>query len=163
MNKEVFSPLDRVRTFVKRFDPSLEPMVFDEPMKTSEEAAQMLGVEVGQIAKSILFRTRERYGLFVAAGDVRIHTRQVKACLGGGQPKMASPEEVLSITGFEVGAVCPFALREEVPVYIDESLRRFPVVYTAAGIAESLLPVSFEQLVEITGGTVINAASEEGN
>jgi prolyl-tRNA editing enzyme YbaK/EbsC (Cys-tRNA(Pro) deacylase) len=163
VRKEVISPLERVRAFVKRFDPSLEPLVFDEPMKTSEEAARMLGVEIGQIAKSILFRNRERYGLFVAAGDVRIHPRQVKACLGAGQPKMASPEEVLRITGFEVGAVCPFALQEEVPVYIDESLRRYPLVYTAAGIAESLLPVSFEQLVEITEGTVIRASSEESN
>lgn len=155
------SPLERVREYVKRHDPSLEPLVFAEMMKTSEEAARVLGVEIGQIAKSILFRSKDRYGLFVAAGDVRIHPKQVKKCLEGGQPKMASPEEVVEITGFQVGAVCPFALLQEVPVFIDESLRRFPVVYTAAGIAESLLPVTFEQLVEMTKGTIIDAASEE--
>lgn len=160
MRSETQSPLERVRAFVQACDPGLAPLIFDEPMKTSEEAARTLNVEVGQIAKSILFRAKERYGLFVAAGDVRIPSRQVKACLGG-QPKMASPEEVLRITGFEVGAVCPFALLEDVPVFLDQSLSRFPVVYTAAGIAESLLPVTFEQLVRITGGTVFNTAAME--
>jgi prolyl-tRNA editing enzyme YbaK/EbsC (Cys-tRNA(Pro) deacylase) len=157
------TPLTRVREFVKQYDESLEPIVFTEMMKTSEEAASVLGVEIGQIAKSILFRSKDRYGLFVAAGDVRIHSRQVKACLGGGQPKMASPEEVAEMTGFEIGAVCPFALRREIPIFLDRSLQRFPVVYTAAGVPESILPVTFEQLVEITGGTLFSAAEEDSN
>jgi prolyl-tRNA editing enzyme YbaK/EbsC (Cys-tRNA(Pro) deacylase) len=149
--------LERVRRYVQQYDPALEPIVFSEAMKTSEAAAQVLGVEVGQIAKSILFRSGEQYGLFVAAGDVRIDPKRVKESLGGGKPKMASPEEVEQVTGFPVGAVCPFALLQDVPVYVDRSLERFPVVYTAAGIAESLLPVSFAALVAMTGAEVIDA------
>jgi prolyl-tRNA editing enzyme YbaK/EbsC (Cys-tRNA(Pro) deacylase)/8-oxo-dGTP pyrophosphatase MutT (NUDIX family) len=152
-------PLDRVRAAVQQYDSSLEPLVFDEPLSTSEAAANALGVEVGQIAKSILFRVGERHGLFVAAGDVKIDPKQVRACLGGGKTKMASPEEVREITGFEVGAVCPFALRQAVPVFIDTSLQRFDHVYTAAGIRESVLPITYQQLLAITAGTEFAATT----
>ena len=66
-------PLEKVRAYVQRYQPELEPIIFEEPLPTSEIAAQALGVEVGQIAKSILFRAGEKYAMFVAAGDVRIH------------------------------------------------------------------------------------------
>ncbi|WP_134703471.1 YbaK/EbsC family protein [Ammoniphilus sp. YIM 78166] len=153
-------PIARVREFLKPH--GLEPIVFDERLNTSEEAANKLGVELGQIAKSILFRSNEdQFGLFVAAGDVRIHPKQVKALIGGKKQKMANPEEVTAVTGFQVGAVCPFALLQDIPVFIDESIQRFDVVYTAAGIAESLQPISFDQLVSITSGTLFKASGEE--
>jgi prolyl-tRNA editing enzyme YbaK/EbsC (Cys-tRNA(Pro) deacylase) len=146
----VITPLDRVREHVQKFDTNLEPIVYEEALKTSDEAAQALGVDVAQIAKSILFRSNDAYGLFVAAGDIRIHPKQVKKCLGGKQ-----------VTGFQVGAVCPFALLQEVPIFIDESLQRFDTVYTAAGIPESLLPVSYSKLLDMTKGVSINAAAPE--
>jgi Cys-tRNA(Pro) deacylase len=154
-------PLHRVCEAVKSFDESLEPIIYDEPLKTTEEAARALRVEIGQIAKSLLFRSDDNYGLFVAAGDVRVNQKKVKKLLGGKKAKMASPEEVEQITGFKVGAVCPFGLLQQVPIFIDESLQRFNIVYTAAGIPESLLPVSYEKLLEITKGTVINVAAED--
>lgn len=157
----ITSPLERVRKHVQKFDTNMKPIIYEEALKTSEEAAQALGVEVAQIAKSILFRSNDVYGLFVAAGDIRIHPKQVKKCLGGKKPKMASPKEVLQVTGFQVGAVCPFALLQEVPIFIDESLQRFDIVYTAAGIPESLLPVSYSKLLDMTRGESINAAAPE--
>lgn len=151
----MLDPLSRVRLFVKEYDANLEPIVFSVKMKTSEEAANELGVEKGQIAKSLLFRSDENYGLFVVAGDVRTDSKVIKQCLGGRKPKMASPDEVLAVTGFEVGAVCPFSLTCKIPIYIDQSLQRFDIVYTAAGIAESVLPISYQQLTMITKGTEI--------
>jgi prolyl-tRNA editing enzyme YbaK/EbsC (Cys-tRNA(Pro) deacylase) len=148
--------LERVRRFVQAHDASLAPLVFDEPLPTSELAAKRLGVEIGQIAKSILFKSKDRFGLFVAAGDRRIDPKVVKAHLGGKKPRVATPEEVLAVTGYPVGAVCPFALKEEVEVYIDRSLSRFDNVYTAAGITESMLPVPYATLVRITGGDVVD-------
>lgn len=148
-------PLARVRADLERHDPTLEPLLFDEPLMTSEEAAAKLGIEIGQVAKSILFKSGDRYGLFVAAGDVRIDPKAVKRQLGGKKPRIARPDEVAAVTGFRVGAVCPFALATEVPVFVDASLQRFDKVYTAAGIPESLLPIGFERLVQITAGTVI--------
>lgn len=150
--------VERVRRAVQAFDSRLEPVFFAEQMKTAEEAAGVLGVETGQIAKSLLFRTSERYGLFVAAGDIRIRNGQIRQLLGGGNVKMASPEEVEDITGFRVGAVGPFGLLKQVPIYIDQSLSRFATVYTAAGLAETLLPLTFAQLVTITGGEIVELA-----
>ena len=65
---------------------------------------------------------------------------------------MANPEEVLEVTGFNIGGVCPFALRQEVPVYLDESLKRYEIVYAAAGTAHTALSISYQELMRITGG-----------
>ncbi|RNB90020.1 YbaK/EbsC family protein [Brevibacillus fluminis] len=150
-----------VRLFVKQHDEKLEPILLPEKVPTSEAAARVLGVEVGQIAKSILFRAEDKFGLFVAAGDVRVDQKKVKQLLGGKKPRIASPEDVVEITGFQVGAVCPFALRTDIPIFIDESLRRFPVVYTAAGVVESMLPITFDELVAVTKGMVVQATAGE--
>ena len=146
--------VDRVRTYVKSFDSSLEPIQFAAQTRTSEEAAAVLGVEVGQIAKSILFKSGEKFGLFVMAGDVRVNQKKVKVILGGGKPKMASPQEVEDITGFQVGGVCPFALKAEVSIFLDESLARFDQIYTAAGSSHSVLAITLDKLQEITKGMV---------
>lgn len=155
----VMSPVEKVKAFVQQYDPAIEPILFEQPLPTSEAAAEALGSEVGQIAKSILFRVGDQFALFVAAGDVKIHPKQVKAAFGSGKAKMASAEEVEKVTGYRVGAVCPFALQEEVPVFVDTSLRRFPVVYTAAGVAESLLPVTYAALLAMTKAVEIDAAA----
>jgi prolyl-tRNA editing enzyme YbaK/EbsC (Cys-tRNA(Pro) deacylase) len=65
---------------------------------------------------------------------------------------MANAEEVFEVTGYQPGGVCPFALKQTVPIYLDESLKRYDVVYAAAGTANTALPITFEQLREITGG-----------
>ncbi|UFJ41068.1 YbaK/EbsC family protein [Brevibacillus humidisoli] len=153
-------PINRVRDYVAAHDPSIVPIEFAEETKTVEDAARVLGVEPGQIAKSILFRAGEQYGLFVAAGDVKVSAKVVKALLGG-KPRMAKPQEVEEVTGFRVGGVCPFALAQEVPIFLDESMKRFSTVYTAAGTANSVLPVSFAQLQEITGGTVVEMQQDQ--
>lgn len=154
-------PLERVRSFVQAHDPTLEPIVFETPLPTSEAAADALGVAPGQVAKSILFRSDDAYGLFVTAGDRLVPAREVKRLLGGKKPRIATPDEVLAVTGYPVGAVCPFALRQAVPVFVDASLQRFDTLYTAAGIAESLLPVGFNALVAMTDATVVPAEEAE--
>ncbi|WP_347488842.1 YbaK/EbsC family protein [Desulfoscipio sp. XC116] len=147
--------VERVRRYVKQFDAGLEPLVFTEATSTVEEAARALGVEPGMIAKTLLFRAGDHYGLFVVAGDVRVSTKKVKALLGG-KPRMATPQEVEEITGYRVGGVCPFALAGEVPIYLDASMQRFDVIYPAAGTAHSALPITFKKLEAITRGTVVD-------
>ncbi|HHV71672.1 MAG TPA: YbaK/EbsC family protein [Clostridia bacterium] len=146
----------RVYTYLKNFDPSLEPLLFEEKMPTAQEAALKLNVQLGQIAKSILFNCDGKYGLFVVAGDGKVNNKKAKLLLGGKKIKMASPEEVKEVTGFDVGGVCPFALAQEIPIFLDQSLKRFDCVYTAAGVAEPLLGITFEQLEEVTGGRVVD-------
>lgn len=144
--------IERVRTYLQEKAPYLSIIEFDTDTSTSFLAAQALGTEVGRIAKSIVFKSKkEDYLMIVSTGDVRINSKAVKE-LAGAKVRMADADEVFEVTGYRPGGVCPFALKTEVPVYLDESLKRFDVVYAAAGTANTALPISFEQLQLVTGG-----------
>lgn len=144
--------IERVRKYLHENNPRLQIIELDQNTSTAPLAAAALGLEVGQIAKSILFKTKgEDYLMVVSAGDVKMDSKAIKETVGQ-RVRMANPEEVLDVTGFSVGGVCPFALAHEVPIYLDESLRRYDVVYAAAGTANTALPITFEELRKITGG-----------
>jgi prolyl-tRNA editing enzyme YbaK/EbsC (Cys-tRNA(Pro) deacylase) len=144
--------IDRVQAWLQQRLPHLKVIEFQQDTSTSALAAAALGTEVGQIAKSMLFKTKSgEYFLVVSAGDVRMDTKALRDLIGS-KVRMANAEEVLEITGFPVGGVCPFDLKVEVPIYLDESLKRYDVVYAAAGTANSALPITYEELMEITSG-----------
>ena len=147
---------DKVQTWLDQFNFDLQ--IIDTPTNTAtvELAAEALGIQVGQIAKSLVFRIAEdRYVMVVTTGDVKIKSGKLKAVVGA-KPKMAKPAEVLQTTGYSVGGVCPFDLPAGITVYLDESLNRYPVVYTAAGSDHSAVGVTMDQLKQITGAEVIN-------
>lgn len=146
------SPLEKVKSYLAGLEKPLEVIEFPEgTTKTSEMAAQAIGVEVGQIAKTLVFIGKEKAVLVVTSGDVRVDVKKVKEYLGG-KVRFAKPEECLELTGFPPGGVCPFAVKTPLPVIIDKSLERFSIVYAAAGSANSAVPVTVERLVEITKG-----------
>ncbi|MDD2619813.1 MAG: YbaK/EbsC family protein [Syntrophomonadaceae bacterium] len=142
----------RVRAYLQQRNSGLNIIELEEDTSTAFLAAQALGTEVGQIAKSILFKiNNEEYFMVVAAGDIRIDNKAIKN-LVGVRARMANADEVHEITGFNIGGVCPFAMKAEIPVYLDESLLRYDVVYAAAGTGNTALPISYQQLLDITGG-----------
>lgn len=148
-------PMERVRQFLGQTPYRPQIIEFDESTHTSELAAQAVGVEVGQIAKSILFIVGEQPVLVVTSGDRKVSQSKLKQVLGAsGKVKLADPETIMELTGFPPGGVCPFALKRAVPVLIDRSMERFPVVYAAAGTPHSAVAVSVAQLLDITGGTL---------
>ncbi|HPF21439.1 MAG TPA: YbaK/EbsC family protein [Syntrophomonas sp.] len=144
--------IERVRSYLQEKNPRLQIIELDQNTSTAPLAAAALGLEVGQIAKSILFKTKsEQYLMVVSAGDVKMDSKAIKETVGE-RVRMANPEEVYHVTGFSVGGVCPFALAHEVPIYLDESLLRYDVVYAAAGTANTALPITFTELQAITAG-----------
>ncbi|MEA4925648.1 MAG: YbaK/EbsC family protein [Syntrophomonadaceae bacterium] len=144
--------IERVKRFLNERNPQLRIIVLEDSTKTAVLAAQALGTEVGQIAKSIVFKTKkEEYLMVVSAGDVRLDSKAIRETVGE-RVRMANADEVLEVTGFNVGGVCPFALRRAIPIYLDESLKRYDIVYAAAGTAHTALPISYEELLKITGG-----------
>lgn len=144
--------LERVKNYLKVKAPELQVIEMDADTSTSALAAEALGTETGQIAKSILFRTKkDTYLMVVSAGDVKIDHKALKE-LTGSKVRMANAEEVKQVTGYTPGGVCPFAIEKQVDIFLDESLKRYDVVFAAAGTANTALPVSFTQLQEITGG-----------
>jgi prolyl-tRNA editing enzyme YbaK/EbsC (Cys-tRNA(Pro) deacylase) len=121
---------------------------------TSMLAAQQLGVQVGQIAKSLLFVGKDkRFFMVVSSGDRRISSSKLRA-VTGVKSRMASGEETLAATGFGPGAVCPFGVDSKISVFIDRSLSAYDTIYPAAGTDSSGVPMTFDALVAITGGSV---------
>lgn len=108
-------------------------------------AAAALGTEEARIAKSLSFMTSTGPILIIAAGDAKIANAKYKATFGE-KAKMLSFEEVEPLIGHAVGGVCPFGINDGVRVYLDESLRRFDIVYPAAGTAASAVELTITEL-----------------
>ncbi|MBE5782073.1 MAG: YbaK/EbsC family protein [Clostridiales bacterium] len=118
---------------------------FEVSSATVDLAAQALGVIPARIAKTLSFLTKEGCLIIVAAGDARIDNSKFKH-LFGEKAKMLPHEMVEDLTGHPVGGVCPFAVKEGVRIYLDESMKRFDIVYPAAGTPQSAVEMTCEEL-----------------
>lgn len=121
--------------------------------RTSAQAAEALGVEVGQIAKSLVFRATQtgRPVLVIAAGDRRVDEARVAAKLG--EPiERATPEFVREHAGFAIGGVAPVGHASAMVTFVDASLRRFPVLWAAGGTPHCVFPIDPASLVRVSGG-----------
>lgn len=125
---------------------------------TSEMAAAKIGCEVGQIAKSMLFKGKDGlFRLIVCAGDKRVDNKKLKAALGV-KARFATAEETEAQTGFRPGGVCPFGV-ESVPIFVDFSLSRFDIIYPAAGNDASGVPISYTELRDLVKADLCNVMS----
>ena len=118
---------------------------FDVSSATVELAAKAVGVEGARIAKTLSFKTPEGCMLILAAGDARIDNHRFKETFHM-KAKMLTADEVLELVGHPVGGVCPFGCNEGVPVYLDESLKRFETVFPAVGSANSAIELNLDEL-----------------
>ena len=108
-------------------------------------AAEALGCEPARIAKTLSFENGEGAILVIAAGDARIDNAKFKHRFGM-KAHMLSAERVEPLIGHGVGGVCPFGIHEGIPVYLEESLKRFDIVYPAAGTAASAVMLTLSEL-----------------
>lgn len=126
---------------------------YEQPTPTAETAADAVGCSAAEIAKSLLFFVGGEPLMVVTCGDMKVKSSLLKQGTGRtGKVKLPQADEVLALSGFAPGGVCPFLLPPELPVYLDESLKRFTRVYAAAGNDASAVPVTAAQLEELTGG-----------
>lgn len=126
------------------------PQWLDASARTAQQAADALGVSVGQIAKSIVFRGHDdKAVLVVAAGDRRVDEAKVTALVG--QIGRADPDFVKSQTGFSIGGVSPLAHARPPVLLIDQDLFRFDRIWAAAGHPNAVFPLSPQELVTLTG------------
>jgi prolyl-tRNA editing enzyme YbaK/EbsC (Cys-tRNA(Pro) deacylase) len=128
------------------------PRWLDVPVRTSREAADHLGVSVGQIAKSVIFRRKadDRAVLVIASGDRRVDEQKVAALAGAiGR---ADADFVKVSTGFSIGGVAPLAHSAPPLTLIDRELLRFDVVWAAAGHPNGVFALAPAQLEALTGG-----------
>jgi prolyl-tRNA editing enzyme YbaK/EbsC (Cys-tRNA(Pro) deacylase) len=151
-----------VKAFFESRGLAKEIRSFEESTHNSELAAQTLGVQVGQIAKTILLIVDDFPVIVVISGDRRVDIRKVKALRGGRKVRLGGPEDVTARTGFKVGAVSPVALPEGIPVYQDRSLRRFGTIYPAAGETNNMFVTTPDELLALTGAQETDLAKPGG-
>ena len=120
---------------------------FDVSSATVELAAQALQCEPCRIAKSLALMVDGSPILVVAAGDAKIDNQKYKAQFAA-KAKMLTPQEAVDLVGHAVGGVCPFAIKENVSVYLDESLKRFDTVFPACGSSNSAIELTLGELEE---------------
>lgn len=120
-------------------------MEFDVSSATVGEAAKAVGSSEGEIAKTLSFLVDEKPILIVVAGDCKIDNAKYKAYFHA-KAKMLPFESVEELIGHAVGGVCPFGINEGVEVYLDESLKRFEIVYPACGSSNSAVKLNIEEL-----------------
>ena len=137
--------IEKVKEYMAGLGIADRILEFDVSSATVELAAKALGCEERRIAKTLSFHVGGRVVLIVAAGDARIDNQKYKARFGT-KAKMLSFEEAPELIGHGVGGVCPFAVKEGVEVYLDESLRRFETVFPACGSSNSAIELTIPEL-----------------
>jgi prolyl-tRNA editing enzyme YbaK/EbsC (Cys-tRNA(Pro) deacylase) len=141
--------LESVRAYFAEKAPDISVIESQQSSATVVLAAEAYGVEPARIAKTLSLRVGDRVVLIVTSGTARMDNKKVKA-LFGGKPKMLGLEEVAEITGHEVGGVCPFGLKTQLPVYCDVSMKVFDIVVPAAGSTHSAVKIAPERMAELT-------------
>jgi prolyl-tRNA editing enzyme YbaK/EbsC (Cys-tRNA(Pro) deacylase) len=138
--------------------PSFTVVEFDESTHTAQEAADAIGCQLAQIAKSILFRSQGgRPVMVIASGVNKVDEKKVRALLGE-KIERASPDFVKEMTGFEVGGVPPLGHANPCVIYLDEDLRAFPTLWAAGGTPNAVFEIGFEKLAEMSGAIVADVA-----
>jgi prolyl-tRNA editing enzyme YbaK/EbsC (Cys-tRNA(Pro) deacylase) len=169
------SPQD-LQSFMMAHQVEGEILHLDAPTPTVEAAAQAAGVRLEQIVKSILFRVEDATTargfqpvLAIACGTAYVERRAIGAHYGVGRKrvKLASPEEVLSISGYEVGALPPFGHRQPLPTLLDRRVLDLPQVYAGGGAENALVRLDPRDIARLSAAVVMDLSaipeSEKGS
>ena len=138
-----------------------EVRALSESARTAAEAAAALGVSPGQIASSIVFKLPNgRPLLVVTSGAHRVNTDLVANHLGVEKLHRADADFVKEVSGISIGGVSPFGWITNPTILIDNALKKYDVVWAAAGHAHAVFPTSYDELVTQTGGTPVDVAND---
>jgi len=139
--------IEKAREYLKKWGRDVDILEFDTSSATVLMASKALNVAPCRIAKTISLKNREGAMLIVAAGDTKLDNGKYKAEFGF-KAKMLTLEEVLEYTGHAVGGVCPFGLANDIPVFLDASLKRFETIFPACGSSNSAIELTCKELEE---------------
>lgn len=137
--------IEIVKEYFAQFGMEERVLEFEVSSATVELAAIALNCKPQRIAKTLSFLVDGAPILIVTAGDAKIDNAKYKARFGT-KAKMLTPEDVVALVGHAVGGVCPFAIKEGVTVYLDESLKRFDTIFPACGSGNSAIELTIPEL-----------------
>lgn len=141
---------EKAKVYLETFGFEDKIQEFEISSATVELAAEAVGCEPARIAKTLSFKVEDRAILIVAAGDAKVDNPKYKARFHT-KAKMLTPEEVTELVGHSVGGVCPFGVEAGVTIFLDESLKRFDVVYPACGSGNSAVGLTIAELEKCSG------------
>ncbi|MBI2762345.1 MAG: YbaK/EbsC family protein [Chloroflexi bacterium] len=162
--------VQRVLEAAQRKGVPLEVTVFSESAHTAEDAARAVGVELGQIVKSLVFVSPADDGQLEAviclmSGPNRVDLRRLGAVLGRLDVRRASASEASDLTGFVIGGIPPFGHAHRLRVIMDPDLGRFPIVWAAAGHPSAVFPVppaTLRMLADAVVSPIAEVPAERG-
>ena len=134
--------------------------ILSDSARSAREAADALGVHVGQICSSLIFAISDEPILILTSGRHRVDTEMVAREQGLAKLERADAELVKSRTGFAIGGVAPIGHIQPITTYIDRALNDYPIIWAAAGHPHAVFPTTFEELLRVTGATPIAVAAE---
>ena len=146
--------VQRVSARLKELSVEGEVHVLSDSARTAQEAADALGILVGQVASSIVFKLDDESPLLViTSGRHRVDTKLVAEKLGVAKLHRVDADYVKEKSGFSIGGVSPVGWINPATILIDEALNDYEVVWAAAGHPHTVYPTSFEELIQCTGAT----------
>lgn len=136
---------------------------FENSTATSQLAADEIGCELGQIAKSICFLIEEKPVVVIASGDQRVDEKKLAAHFNVGRKKIkvANAEQCIAIFGYAPGGVPPLGHRTPgIVVLLDDSMQRYDLMYAAGGAHNAIFPIPLAQLHQVSSGTFVDIKRE---
>ncbi len=159
MMSDLSASARRVQMALQEAGVEFKVMELPASTRTAQDAAQAIGCQVGQIAKSLVFKTRasQRPVMVIASGAHRVDLRKLEALVG--EPiDLADPDFVRRVTGFAIGGVPPLGHLDPLTIYLDEGLRQYETIWAAAGTPHAVFSLKADDLPRINGGMFTHVA-----
>ena len=137
----------------------LEPREFPDSTRTAADAAAAIGVQLGQIVKSLVFAVDGTPVVALVSGSNQLDEAKLAAAAGGTRSNRLDANAVRDATGYPIGGIPPFGHASKMRVFVDADLLAYDVVWAAAGTPHVNFPVTPDQLVAATGGDVADLAA----
>ncbi len=153
----------KVADAAQRLGLAVEIIEFEQTTRTAQDAADAIGCQVAQIVKSLLFVVDGQPVVALVSGANHLDERKLAALRGVGRKrvKRADADTAKAVTGFTIGGVPPFGHMTKLPVYVDEYLTRFEVVWAAAGTPFAVFAIAPEELLRASGGALADLAADQ--
>lgn len=152
-----------VQAELDRLNTGITIHFFETTTATSQQAADNIGCELGQIVKSIAFLVDSQPIVVLTSGDQLVDDRKIATMYEVGRKKVktAKPDQMVAIYGYPPGSMPPLAYRTpDIHVYLDESLQRYETVYAAGGAHNAIFPIALAQLADISGAKFVDVVKQ---
>ncbi len=156
MSSEVHPNVARVVEAARQLGLVIEPRTFPDGTRTAQEAADAIGVELGQIVKSLIFGVDGEVVLAYVSGSNQLDETKLAVAAGGLKCQRVDADTVRAATGFPIGGVPPLGLATQLRIFIDPDLMQYDEVWAAAGTWNDVFAVSPRELATATAGVVVD-------